>query len=155
MFLEETIESLDTEEDSGLSNDEPEQLSNPGNLATILADLSASMSKSKLNGKLISADRCRVSLHLVNRLIVSLVTNMCFFVFQAHQYLPLRNQSRKRLTPNPCRVTWFLHLLSWQAAILALHSMLNQTRTSPLSQRSLLRPTNLVTSTTRNLLEYH
>ncbi|CAK6960966.1 specifically androgen-regulated gene protein [Scomber scombrus] len=50
MFLEETIESLDTEEDSGLSNDEPDQLSNPGNLATILTDLSASMSKSKLNG---------------------------------------------------------------------------------------------------------
>eukprot|EP00064_Thunnus_orientalis_P019036 superscaffoldBa00004596_g19146 len=49
MFLEETIESLDTEEDSGLSNDEPDQLPNPGNLATILADLSASMSKSKLN----------------------------------------------------------------------------------------------------------
>lgn len=50
MFLEETIESLDTEEDSGLSNDEPEQLPSHGNLATKLADLSASMSKSKLNG---------------------------------------------------------------------------------------------------------
>ncbi|XP_044024014.1 specifically androgen-regulated gene protein [Siniperca chuatsi] len=50
MFLEETIESLDTEEDSGLSNDEPDQLPCPGNLATKLADLSASMSKSKLNG---------------------------------------------------------------------------------------------------------
>ncbi|XP_041639268.1 specifically androgen-regulated gene protein [Cheilinus undulatus] len=49
MFLEETIESLDTEEDSGLSNDEPEQLPLPGNLATKLADLSASMNKSKLN----------------------------------------------------------------------------------------------------------
>ncbi|XP_074532810.1 specifically androgen-regulated gene protein [Halichoeres trimaculatus] len=48
MFLEETIESLDTEEDSGLSNDEPDQLPSPGNLATKLADLSASMSKSKL-----------------------------------------------------------------------------------------------------------
>ncbi|XP_068172475.1 specifically androgen-regulated gene protein [Antennarius striatus] len=49
MFLEETIESLDTEEDSGLSNDEPDQLPNPGNIATKLADLSASISKSKLN----------------------------------------------------------------------------------------------------------
>ncbi|XP_018559950.1 specifically androgen-regulated gene protein [Lates calcarifer] len=49
MFLEETIESLDTEEDSGLSNDEPDQLPSPGNLVTKLADLSASMSKSKLN----------------------------------------------------------------------------------------------------------
>ncbi|XP_022617104.1 specifically androgen-regulated gene protein-like [Seriola dumerili] len=49
MFLEETIESLDTEEDSGLSNDEPDLLPSPGNLATKLADLSASMSKSKLN----------------------------------------------------------------------------------------------------------
>lgn len=28
MFLEETIESLDVEEDSGLSNDEPDGLSN-------------------------------------------------------------------------------------------------------------------------------
>ncbi|XP_040890426.1 specifically androgen-regulated gene protein [Toxotes jaculatrix] len=49
MFLEETIESLDTEEDSGLSNDEPDQLPSPGNLAAKLADLSASISKSKLN----------------------------------------------------------------------------------------------------------
>lgn len=48
MFLEETIESLDTEEDSGLSNDEPDQLPSPGNLVTKLADLSASMNKSKL-----------------------------------------------------------------------------------------------------------
>ncbi|XP_042365135.1 specifically androgen-regulated gene protein [Plectropomus leopardus] len=52
MFLEETIESLDTEEDSGLSNDEPDQLPSPGNLATKLADLSASMSKNKLNSPL-------------------------------------------------------------------------------------------------------
>ncbi|XP_008304215.1 specifically androgen-regulated gene protein [Stegastes partitus] len=50
MFLEETIESLDTEEDSGLSNDEPEQLPSHGNLANKLADLSVSMSKSKFNG---------------------------------------------------------------------------------------------------------
>ncbi|XP_034440614.1 specifically androgen-regulated gene protein [Hippoglossus hippoglossus] len=49
MFLEETIESLDTEEDSGLSNDEPDQMPAPGNLAIKLADLSASLSKSKLN----------------------------------------------------------------------------------------------------------
>lgn len=61
MFLEETIESLDTEEDSGLSNDEPDQLPNPGNLTTKLADLSASMSNSKLNGELISGHRCRIS----------------------------------------------------------------------------------------------
>uniref|UniRef100_A0A3Q3EQF3 Zgc:158258 n=1 Tax=Labrus bergylta TaxID=56723 RepID=A0A3Q3EQF3_9LABR len=40
MFLEETIESLDTEEDSGLSNDEPDQLPIAGNLATKVADLS-------------------------------------------------------------------------------------------------------------------
>ncbi|CAG5978446.1 unnamed protein product [Menidia menidia] len=50
MFLEETIESLNTEEDSGLSNDEPDQLPSPGSLATKLADLSASMSKTKLDG---------------------------------------------------------------------------------------------------------
>lgn len=49
MFLEETIESLDTEEDSGLSNDESDQLPSTGNLATKLADLSASMSKSILD----------------------------------------------------------------------------------------------------------
>ncbi|XP_029907110.1 specifically androgen-regulated gene protein [Myripristis murdjan] len=49
MFLEETIESLDTEEDSGLSNDEPDQLPVPGNLATKMAHLSASMSHSKFN----------------------------------------------------------------------------------------------------------
>lgn len=54
MFLEETIDSLDTEEDSGLSNDEPDQLPGPGNVATKLADLSASMNKTKFNGKLIS-----------------------------------------------------------------------------------------------------
>ncbi|KAK2861753.1 hypothetical protein Q5P01_001286 [Channa striata] len=50
MFLEETIESLETEEDSGLSNDEPDQLPGPGNVATKVADLSASISMSKLNG---------------------------------------------------------------------------------------------------------
>lgn len=61
LFLEETIESLDTEEDSGLSNDEPDQLPNPGNVATKLADLSASMSKSKLNSEFISGHRCTIS----------------------------------------------------------------------------------------------
>ncbi|KAJ3602524.1 hypothetical protein NHX12_030277 [Muraenolepis orangiensis] len=49
MFLEETIDSLDTEEDSGLSNDEPDQPL-PGNLNTKMAKLSASMSNSRLNG---------------------------------------------------------------------------------------------------------
>lgn len=54
MFLEETIESLDTEEDSGLSNDEPDQLPSPGNLTTKLdLDLSASLSNNKLHSKLI------------------------------------------------------------------------------------------------------
>nr|XP_020449069.1 specifically androgen-regulated gene protein [Monopterus albus] len=52
MFLEETIESLDTEEDSGLSSDKPDQLPRPGNLAAKLADLSASMSKDMLNDSL-------------------------------------------------------------------------------------------------------
>ncbi|XP_037106990.1 specifically androgen-regulated gene protein [Syngnathus acus] len=50
MFLEETIESLDTEDDSGLANDEVDLLPDPGCLASRLAHLSASMSKSKLNG---------------------------------------------------------------------------------------------------------
>lgn len=62
MFLEETIESLDTEEDSGLSNDEPDQLPGPGNVATKMADLSASMSKSKLNGE----DRCIIYYTVLN-----------------------------------------------------------------------------------------
>uniref|UniRef100_A0A665XE77 Zgc:158258 n=1 Tax=Echeneis naucrates TaxID=173247 RepID=A0A665XE77_ECHNA len=60
MFLEETIESLDTEEDSGLSNDEPDQLPSSGNLATKQADLSASISKSKLSGDE-SSDNCMLS----------------------------------------------------------------------------------------------
>lgn len=77
MFLEETIESLDTEEDSGLSNDEPDQLPSPGNVASKLADLSASMSRSKLNGKSVST---------MNELkhIVLPVSNMYPFVFQVH-----------------------------------------------------------------------
>ena len=49
LFLEETIESLDNEDDSGLSNDEPEQLPNAGDFATQLADLSASINQ--LNGE--------------------------------------------------------------------------------------------------------
>lgn len=49
MFLEETIESLETEEDSGLSNDEPDQLPSSGSVADKVADLSASMSRSTLN----------------------------------------------------------------------------------------------------------
>lgn len=57
LFLEETIESLDTEEDSGLSNDEPDQLPNPANLGTKLADPSASMNKSKPNSGFFSGDR--------------------------------------------------------------------------------------------------
>ncbi|XP_062314196.1 specifically androgen-regulated gene protein [Osmerus eperlanus] len=48
MFLEETIESLSTEEDSGLSNDEPDRLPVPGNVANKMAHLSASMGQSKL-----------------------------------------------------------------------------------------------------------
>lgn len=54
MFLEETIESLETEEDSGLSNDEPDHLPMPGNLAARMANLSASMSKSKITDVSIS-----------------------------------------------------------------------------------------------------
>lgn len=61
MFLEETIESLDAEDDSGLSNDEPDQLPGLGNLATKLADLSASMNKSKFNSELICEDRWSIS----------------------------------------------------------------------------------------------
>lgn len=46
MFLEETLEALEMEEDSGLSNDEPE----PGNLVTRMADLTACMSQSNITG---------------------------------------------------------------------------------------------------------
>ncbi|KAM4581823.1 specifically androgen-regulated gene protein isoform 1-T2 [Fundulus diaphanus] len=49
MFLEETIESLDNEDDSGLSHDEPERLPGPGNLAAKLNDLSVSVGKSHIN----------------------------------------------------------------------------------------------------------
>uniref|UniRef100_A0A3B3U420 Zgc:158258 n=1 Tax=Poecilia latipinna TaxID=48699 RepID=A0A3B3U420_9TELE len=46
MFLEETIESLENEDDSGLSHDEPEQLLAYGNISAKLADLSHSLGKS-------------------------------------------------------------------------------------------------------------
>uniref|UniRef100_A0A3B3Y4M8 Specifically androgen-regulated gene protein n=1 Tax=Poecilia mexicana TaxID=48701 RepID=A0A3B3Y4M8_9TELE len=46
MFLEETIESLENEDDSGLSHDEPEQLPAYGNISAKLADLSHSLGKS-------------------------------------------------------------------------------------------------------------
>ncbi|XP_012737164.2 specifically androgen-regulated gene protein [Fundulus heteroclitus] len=49
MFLEETIESLDNEDDSGLSHDEPERLPGPGNVAAKLNDLSVSVGKSHIN----------------------------------------------------------------------------------------------------------
>nr|XP_006628454.1 PREDICTED: specifically androgen-regulated gene protein isoform X1 [Lepisosteus oculatus]XP_015197665.1 PREDICTED: specifically androgen-regulated gene protein isoform X1 [Lepisosteus oculatus]XP_015197666.1 PREDICTED: specifically androgen-regulated gene protein isoform X1 [Lepisosteus oculatus]XP_015197667.1 PREDICTED: specifically androgen-regulated gene protein isoform X1 [Lepisosteus oculatus]XP_015197668.1 PREDICTED: specifically androgen-regulated gene protein isoform X1 [Lepisosteus  len=45
MFLEETIESLELEEDSGLSNDEPESLPSHGNVAPKFGHLSSSKSK--------------------------------------------------------------------------------------------------------------
>ncbi|XP_047438612.1 specifically androgen-regulated gene protein [Mugil cephalus] len=47
LFLEKTIESLDTEDDSGLSNDESDQMPTSGSLPTTLTDVSASASKSK------------------------------------------------------------------------------------------------------------
>nr|XP_061813900.1 specifically androgen-regulated gene protein-like [Nerophis lumbriciformis] len=50
MFLEETIESLDTEDERELSNEETDLLPIPGSLASRLADLSASINKTKLNG---------------------------------------------------------------------------------------------------------
>ncbi|XP_036387723.1 specifically androgen-regulated gene protein-like [Megalops cyprinoides] len=49
MFLEETIESLELEEDSGLSNDEPDLLPRPGSLAAKMADLSSSLGRSRLD----------------------------------------------------------------------------------------------------------
>ncbi|CAL8383378.1 unnamed protein product [Boreogadus saida] len=60
MFLEETLDSLDTEEDSGLSNDEPDQPL-PGNLQTKMAKLSASMDHSRLKGA-----RQQDSIHFMN-----------------------------------------------------------------------------------------
>lgn len=53
MFLEETIESLDNEDDSGLSHDEPEQLPASGNISAKLADLSLSLAKSNINSEFI------------------------------------------------------------------------------------------------------
>lgn len=57
MFLEETIESLDNEDDSGLSHDEPERLPNPGNLSAKLTDLSVSMGKN-IDSKFFSETTC-------------------------------------------------------------------------------------------------
>lgn len=54
MFLEETIESLDNEDDSGVSHDEPERLSSTGNLAARLSDRSVSMRNSNVHGEFIS-----------------------------------------------------------------------------------------------------
>nr|XP_055041141.1 specifically androgen-regulated gene protein [Misgurnus anguillicaudatus]XP_055041142.1 specifically androgen-regulated gene protein [Misgurnus anguillicaudatus]XP_055041144.1 specifically androgen-regulated gene protein [Misgurnus anguillicaudatus]XP_055041145.1 specifically androgen-regulated gene protein [Misgurnus anguillicaudatus] len=51
MFLEETIQSLDTEDDSGLSNDEPDQIPARGNVATKAAHLTASMGVNKRPGR--------------------------------------------------------------------------------------------------------
>lgn len=48
MYLEETIQSLDTEDDSGLSNDEPELLPDRGNVANKAAHLSASIGLNKV-----------------------------------------------------------------------------------------------------------
>ncbi|XP_052425942.1 specifically androgen-regulated gene protein [Carassius gibelio] len=47
MYLEETIQSLDTEDDSGLSNDESDQLPARGNVASKVAHLSSSIRLSK------------------------------------------------------------------------------------------------------------
>ncbi|XP_065115277.1 uncharacterized protein [Paramisgurnus dabryanus] len=51
MFLEETIQSLDTEDESGLSNDEPDQIPARGNVATKAAHLTASMGVNKRPGR--------------------------------------------------------------------------------------------------------
>ncbi|XP_051531717.1 specifically androgen-regulated gene protein isoform X2 [Myxocyprinus asiaticus] len=51
MFLEETIQSLDTEDDSGLSNDESDKLPARGNVATKAAHLSASIGLNKLSAQ--------------------------------------------------------------------------------------------------------
>ncbi|XP_016354541.1 specifically androgen-regulated gene protein-like isoform X1 [Sinocyclocheilus anshuiensis] len=48
MYLEETIQSLDTEDDSGLSNDESDQLPARGNVANKAAHLSSSTELNKL-----------------------------------------------------------------------------------------------------------
>uniref|UniRef100_A0A673FI25 Specifically androgen-regulated gene protein-like n=1 Tax=Sinocyclocheilus rhinocerous TaxID=307959 RepID=A0A673FI25_9TELE len=48
MYLEETIQSLDTEDDSGLSNDESDQLPARGNVANKAAHLSSSTGLNKL-----------------------------------------------------------------------------------------------------------
>lgn len=50
-FLEETIQSLDTEDDSGLSNDESDQIPARGNVVTKAARLSASIGLNKPPGR--------------------------------------------------------------------------------------------------------
>ncbi|XP_072308300.1 uncharacterized protein [Eucyclogobius newberryi] len=52
MFLEETIDSLDTEDDSGLSNDdETEQKPGPGTVASKQAELTASFNRNATNSE--------------------------------------------------------------------------------------------------------
>ncbi|KAK7912538.1 hypothetical protein WMY93_012749 [Mugilogobius chulae] len=51
MFLEETIDSLDTEDDSGLSNDETEQKPCPGTVASKQAELTASFNRCTTNSE--------------------------------------------------------------------------------------------------------
>lgn len=51
MFLEETIDSLDTEDDSGLSNDESDQTPAAGTVASKQADLASSFSKTTTKGE--------------------------------------------------------------------------------------------------------
>lgn len=59
MFLEETIDSLDTEDDSGLSNDESEQKPSSGTVASKQAELAASFSRTTTNSeKKKSSDHC-------------------------------------------------------------------------------------------------
>ncbi|KAL0978502.1 hypothetical protein UPYG_G00171330 [Umbra pygmaea] len=49
MFLEETIDSLESEEDSGQSNNHPDRLPASSNVASKRAQLTASMAQNKLN----------------------------------------------------------------------------------------------------------
>lgn len=48
MYLEETIQSLDIEDDSGLSNDESDKLPARGNVANKVAHFAASLRLNKL-----------------------------------------------------------------------------------------------------------
>lgn len=82
--------------------------------------------------------------------------NMCFFVQQVHKHTTPKTPWSKVWTPNPCRPTWFQHLLFWRAALLVLHQKLNQvflqTRRYFPNLILLLQATNLATNTNRNLL---